>query len=174
MLAPETHHFSESGSFPNSQHPVLVYRQVHTPSGGTERIDLARFFEQLFAENGWPPAWRNGIYTRHHYHSSAHEALAVYSGSVRARLGGPEGQVIELCAGDVVVIPAGVAHCNEGQSSDFKVVGAYPDGSDFDMNYGRSGERPGSDQRIALVPLPSADPVHGQSGALLQLWSAGH
>jgi uncharacterized protein YjlB len=35
--------------------------------------------------------------------------------------------VLTVKAGDVVVVPAGVAHCNQGQSSDLLIVGAYPD-----------------------------------------------
>lgn len=168
MHDPEAHLFADAGSFPNSRYPVLVYRQVSDPS----ESDRARFFEQLFGAHGWPAAWRAGLHTSHHFHSTAHEVLGVYRGSVQARLGGPDGTRLELNAGDVIVIPAGVAHCNEGQSSDFKVVGAYPVGSDFDMQYGRVGERPGADRRIASVPLPSADPVQGREGALLRLWGS--
>jgi len=72
----------------------------------------------------------------------------------------------------VLVLPAGVAHCNEGQSQDFRVVGAYPAGSDFDMQYGRPSERPGADQRIARVALPSSDPVLGKRGGLVELWAS--
>jgi uncharacterized protein YjlB len=168
MRDPEAHLFPDADPFPNSRYPVLVYRQVCDPSEG----DRARFFEQLFGTHGWPAAWRAGLYTFHHFHSTTHEVLGVYRGSVQARLGGPGGAQLELNAGDVIVIPAGVAHCNEGQSSDFKVVGAYPEGSDFDMQYGRAGERPGADRRIASVPLPGADPVQGREGALLRLWGA--
>ncbi len=80
------------------------------------------------------------------------------------------GQLLKLEAGDALVIPAGVAHKNEGASGDFRVVGAYPDGTGPDMQYGRPGERPASDRNIAGVPLPGGDPVHGREGPLLRLW----
>ena len=82
----------------------------------------------LFERNGWGGAWRNGIYAHHHYHSTAHEVLGVASGSVRVRLGGDGGKTVVLRAGDVVVVPAGVAHKSEGTSPDLVVVGAYPQG----------------------------------------------
>ena len=175
MAEPERYLFADDGRFPNSGYPVLVYRAVAVEgvahAVGTKR---AAGFEQLFAAHAWPAAWRNGLYGEHHYHSTAHEALGVYEGWVQARLGGERGQLVRLEAGDVVVIPAGVAHCNEGQSKDFRVVGAYPRGTDMDMNYGQPRERPAADRHIAAVPLPEQDPVFGVGGALLELWrSAG-
>jgi len=83
----------------------------------------------LFERNGWGGAWRNGIYAHHHYHSTTHEVLGVASGSVRVRLGGDSGKTVVLRAGDVVVVPAGVAHKSEGESPDLVVVGAYPQGA---------------------------------------------
>ncbi|MEO8183001.1 MAG: cupin domain-containing protein [Deltaproteobacteria bacterium] len=170
MAEPERYLLADAGRFPNSRYPVLVYRGVASGAG----TKLAALFEQLFGAHAWPAAWRNGLYTEHHYHSTAHEALGVYQGWVKARLGGERGELVLLEAGDVVVIPAGVAHCNEGQSKDFWIVGAYPRGTDMDMNYGQPTERPAADRRIRAVPLPEQDPVLGAGGALLELWrSAG-
>ena len=72
--------------------------------------------------------------------------------------------------GDVIIIPAGVAHKNLGSSGDFRCVGAYPPGQDWDMNYGKAGERPAADENIANVPLPVADPVFGFEGPLMKNW----
>lgn len=166
MQRPEQLLLSDDGRFPNSRYPVLVYREVLLGPPA----DLASRLEQLFAEHAWPAAWRNGIYTQHHYHSTAHEALGVYQGWCKARLGGEQGSVVELRAGDIVVLPAGVAHCNEGQSKDFRVVGAYPVDSDMDMNYGKPGERPGVDRNILALSRPVQDPVYGVAGPLLELW----
>jgi len=160
---PEQHVFADDGIFPNSKLPVLVYKRALAKSG-------APAFEELFESNRWSAAWRNGLYAVHHYHSTAHEALGIYQGWVRARLGGDKGTVLTLEAGDILVIPAGVAHRNDGASADFKVVGAYPVGTGPDMQYGKPGERPGTDGNIAGVPRPAADPVHGKSGPLMRLW----
>ena len=123
---PETHVFADDGVFPNSRLPVLIYRGVlATPN--------AAAFEEMFATNGWSSAWRNGLYGVHHYHSTAHEVLGIYQGRVTARLGGERGVSVTLLAGDVAVIPAGVAHKNDGASADFRVVGAYPVGTSPNM-----------------------------------------
>jgi uncharacterized protein YjlB len=168
MQAPEPHLFGDDGRFPNSRYPALVYRGVATEPAAAR----AAAFERLFSRHQWPAAWRNGLYTQHHYHSAAHEVLGVYEGWVQARLGGEGGTLLVLQAGDVLVIPAGVAHCNEGQSKDFRVVGAYPRGTEMDMFYGKPGERPRTDRTIGAVPLPEQDPVFGAAGPLLDLWRA--
>jgi uncharacterized protein YjlB len=164
-LEPESHLLSDTGTFPNSRYPALVYRAV-LPSNG----DLASAFEQLFERHGWTGSWRNGLYRTHHYHSTAHEVLGVYRGQVSVRVGGPSGHLLELHAGDVAILPAGVAHKNEAQSDDFAVVGAYPHGTAPDLRYGKPGERPATDANIAKVPRPVQDPLGGASGALLRSW----
>ncbi|MRX50165.1 cupin domain-containing protein [Paracoccus sp. S-4012] len=112
-----------------------------------------RGFEQLFASNGWTNAWVNGVFEYDHYHTNTHEVLGCYAGHARIRFGGPQGEVVELEAGDVVVIPAGLAHCRLDASPEFGVVGAYPDGAEPDLKRG-----PGE----ALdLPRPEADPALG-------------
>ncbi len=157
----------DDGTFPNNEQlPLLAYQgAVDLPNQ-----DPASAFEKLFRVNGWGNSWRDGVYDFHHYHSTAHEVLGVYGGSARVQLGGDDGIILEIAAGDVLIIPAGVAHKNLGASEDFRVVGAYPQGQHPDMKYGRPGERPGADQAIKAVPLPSADPVHGTNGPLVQQW----
>jgi len=75
-------------------------------------------------------------------------------------------------SGDVIVIPAGVAHQKLDASSDFAVVGAYPDGRDWDLLRGRPGERPEADRKIAALPIPDNDPIYGAEGPLRQVWEA--
>lgn len=58
----------------------------------------------------------------------------------------------------MILIPAGVAHKNL-ENQDFAVVGAYPKGRSYDMNTGKSKERPDADINIAAVPIPEADPL---------------
>jgi uncharacterized protein YjlB len=157
----------DDGEIPNSRLPMLIYEGVMAlPSE-----DPARAMEETFERNGWSGTWRDGIYPYHHYHSTAHEVLGVFSGSAEVQLGGKAGLTRTLRAGDVVVLPAGVGHKNVRSSPDFGVVGAYPEGQDWDMNYGRPGERPKTDENIARVPLPTADPVFGEDGPLVQHWN---
>jgi uncharacterized protein YjlB len=162
-----SHVLVENGPFPNNGRlPLLIYKQAFEKESVTPEN-----FEQLFTSNFWPAAWRNGIYSLHHYHSTAHEVLGVYRGWVEACFGGPDGLVLQAEAGDVIIIPAGVSHCNKKQSSDFRVVGAYPQDQVWDMKYGKDGERPTVDQVISTVTLPTADPVLGMDGLLKTLWA---
>jgi len=160
--------FKDSGTIPNSRFPLLIY-QAAVKVGDT---DPASAFEDLFAANGWNGHWRNGIYTYHHYHSTAHEVLGVYRGSATVQFGGEQGHKSKVHPGDVIIIPAGVAHKNLGASNDFGVVGAYPEGQDHDMNYGRPQERPNADDNIARVSFPEMDPVYGMHGPLMKSWQA--
>jgi uncharacterized protein YjlB len=85
-------------------------------------------------------------------------------------LGGPQGGRFELGAGDVVVLPAGTGHCNLGSSPDLLVVGAYPNGMDWDLRRGDPAEHDEVRANIARVPLPEQDPVQGERGPLGELW----
>ena len=156
------------GTFPNSPLPLLQYRKVISLPDGNG----AALFEELFAANVWSGCWRNGIYPYHHYHSTAHEVLGIYHDSAKVQCGDENGVIQEVHAGDVIVIPAGLSHKNLESSDDFGVVGAYPEGQDWDMNYGKLGERPKADKCIARVPLPRMDPVYRSQGPLVLKWSA--
>ena len=125
----EQHLFADDGIVPNNPRlPLIVYRAVLDTGPGA-----AAACEALFAANGWSGGWRGGVYPYHHYHSTAHEALGIVAGSAQVRLGGEGGAVVALHAGDVVVIPAGVAHKGEATSPDLLIVGAYPGGRGPDM-----------------------------------------
>ena len=91
-------------------------------------------------------------------------------GTARVRFGGENGASLDLAAGDVVVIPAGVGHKNEGSSPDFLVVGAYPEGRAWDVRRGDPREREEVMANLARVPLPGADPVLGPGGPLAASW----
>lgn len=156
----------DAGTIPNSRLPVLLYQEALT----LPKDDPATAIETLLHKQGWGNDWRNGIFTYHHYHSTAHEALFVFSGSAKVQLGGESGPTETINAGDVIIIPAGVGHKNLGASSDFHVVGAYPPQQNVDMNYGKPEERPRVDENIARLALPQTDPVFGKSGPLLEHW----
>jgi len=164
---PALFYLEETPEFPNSRLPVVLYRLA---------LDLSPFFKgqhikTRFAHNQWTNAWDAGIFTYHHYHSTSHEVLGFYKGGTIVQLGGPEGPQVSVKAGDVLVIPAGVAHKNLGRESQVGCIGAYPDGRDFDINTGKPGERPGTDQRIAVLPVPEADPVYGPGMGICRLWA---
>ena len=155
----------DDGTIPNSLLPLLVHAGVLKGSQ-----DRARAFEELFADNGWSRSWRNGIYTFRHYHSTTHEVLGIAVGSASVEFGGPGGIELDLAAGDAVLIPAGVSHCNLGASGDLLVIGAYPDGSAaVDLLRDSASARTEAVARIERVPLPPRDPVLGRGG-LLQGW----
>lgn len=165
MTEPLSFTFSDDGLIPNSKLPLLVYRDA-VPGD-------AAAIERIFAANRWPPAWRDGVHPFHHFHSTAHEVLGVAQGEVSVLFGGPGGTMLTVRAGDVVVVPAGVGHCNQAESDDLLVVGAYPDnGPGPDLRRGKLAEHDGAVQAVAEVPLPSADPVQGVGGALSRLWEA--
>ena len=162
-----THLIQGNALFPNNERLPLVIIQGAFPF--RDHLDPA-LIEKTFAGNRWKGSWRNGLYPFHHYHSTAHEVLGIYSGSLRVQFGGEEGLKVAASAGDVLILPAGLAHKNLWSSHDFRVVGAYPEGTTWDMNYGKEGERPDADENIASVPHPSSDPVYGAEGFLKTLW----
>lgn len=166
IAAVSAEHFADDGTFPNSRLPVLIYKAAIAPDETN-----AEAMELLFGNHDWPPQWRSSVYTFHHYHSTAHEALGIALGSARLMLGGPEGRQFRVEAGDVIVIPAGVAHQRVEASEDFLVVGAYPPGPDWDLLKGKDGERPRADENIKTVPMPQTDPVSGVKGPLLERWT---
>jgi uncharacterized protein YjlB len=165
VAEPESHQFEDAGGIPNSRLPVLVYHGVEHARDGTE-------CRELFASHGWLGAWLDGIYSFHHFHSTAHEVLGIVGGSAEVILGGPSGRKFEVERGDVLVLPAGTGHCNVGSSVDLLVVGAYPNGMRWDLRRGDPAERDEVLANIDAVPLPDADPVRGRGGPLVELWSS--
>jgi uncharacterized protein YjlB len=165
-MAPETYIVKDNGTFPNSPLPIVVYRQA---------IELPYFFaakkmEELLAGNGWTNNWTQGIYTYHHYHSITHEALGIVKGKTNLLLGGENGLWLTVAAGDIIIIPAGVAHKNLGKEDDITCVGGYPEGREFDIHCGLPGERPQTDRNIAQVPIPDTDPLLGKGMGIVEIW----
>jgi uncharacterized protein YjlB len=166
ITQPETYSFDDAGGIPNSPLPVLVYHDVEGAGAASE-------CRELFARNGWRGAWENGIFPFHHFHSTTHEVLGIVAGTAAVILGGPAGRQFEVARGDVLVLPAGTGHCNAGSSADLLVVGAYPNGMQWDLRRGDPAERDEVLANIAAVPLPDSDPVHGPEGPLTGIWSTG-
>ncbi len=159
-------HVLPAGNFPNNKDlKVLAYKALKDFDTYTPQ-----FFENQFKKNNWKNSWRDGIYDYHHYHSNTHEVLGIYEGEATVQLGGYEGEKMQLSKGDVLVIPAGVAHKNLGSTQNFACVGAYPDGLRFDMNYGKEENIVEATHRIEKVEMPSHDPLYGAKGPLLEAW----
>lgn len=157
-------YFKDDGKIPNSKYPLLLYRNAFKQRGS----EGAAWLEEQFAKENWTNSWRNGVYPFHHYHSTSHEVLGVYSGEALLHLGGEGGEKVRVQAGDIIVIPAGVGHKNLG-SDNLGIVGAYPEGRSWDLNRGEAGERPKADKNIAALPVPATDPLNGKGG-LPQIW----
>lgn len=164
-LAVETFRLAGDGRFPNSDLPVLVYRRV-VPSDPDA-------IEALLLRNRWVPAWRApiGFYPFEHFHSNAHELVAIVAGEAKGRLGGSGGASVTLHAGDAVLIPAGVCHFGEYSSPDILAIGAYPLGAPVpDMRRGEPMEYAEAKGNAARTPLPPADPILGIKGPLADHW----
>jgi uncharacterized protein YjlB len=161
--------FTPDGSIPNNPElPLLVYPSALAPDS-----DPAGACERAFAQNGWTDGWRNGIYPNPHFHRTAHEVLGIVRGSARVQFGGQSGTALDVAAGDVVVIPAGVAHQRLSASADLLVVGAYPEGQSADLcRADRPLDAAATAAAVAGVPLPAQDPVLGPDGPLVQHWHA--
>lgn len=159
---------SEKGNFPNNPAlPVLLYKNVFNFNNAN---DPASVIESVFRQNNWGGSWRNGIYTFQHYHSTAHEALGIYGGWADVQLGGPDNKIVRIEEGDLVVLPVGTAHKKIDSGGGFAVVGAYPDGQNWDMNYGKAEELEKAKLNILKVKLPSNDPVFGKNGKMFSYW----
>jgi uncharacterized protein YjlB len=159
----------DDGRIPNNPTlPLLVYQgALLLPASNPAAI-----CEQVYDANGWGNGWRDGIYSFHHYHSTAHEVLAIARGRAQVHFGGEKGPRLDVRAGDVVIIPAGVGHKNLGSSQDLLVIGAYPPGQTWDLLRGEPEERPWALQNIARVPMPLTDPIYGKTGPLFTHWPA--
>jgi uncharacterized protein YjlB len=166
MTETKTFYFERGDPIPNHPTlPMVVYKQVlpldNDPTAACQR---------RFREHGWRGIWVNGVYSFQHYHSTSHEVLGVVAGQAEIQFGGEAGETLHVEAGDVVVLPAGTGHCNKGASSDFRVVGAYPAGQE---NWDLQRDKPDDHilQNIRRARMPEQDPVFGDDGPLLELWS---
>ena len=159
------HRFADDGSIPNNPTlPLLIYGGVLDLAGA----DAAAKCIERFAAHGWHGAWRNGIFPFPHYHSTAHEVLGICQGEAKVRLGGEHGLVMTVRSGDALALPAGTGHQNLGSSPDLLVVGAYPDGMDWDLCRSESSVREGERNNNQAVPLPDSDPLCGRGGPLMR------
>lgn len=158
VTAPRRIRFSKAKDVPNSRLPVLLFRG----GAGTTR---ERQGSALQAKRLAGPVDRYDLrYT--HFHSNAHEVLGIAEGRVAIRLGGEEGSLFRLKAGDMLILPAGVGHRRVGSDEGLKVIGAYPRGqSHFDVKRRDAGCST-FDSRLPIR-------FNGENGPLMQAWTSG-
>jgi len=110
------------------------------------------------------------MYKQSHFHSTSHEVLAVVQGQANLRFGhedNPHSIKQNVTKGDVIIIPAGVAHrLDEDISGDFLMVGCYPSGCQWDMCYGNEDEKDKL-EKIKDLKWFAKDPIYGDNGPVL-------
>lgn len=168
-LRVSAHYIPSHSLFPNitpHNHPLLIYHSCFAPSTAA----VASALEAHLPTNGITPQWRYTMYRTSHYHSTTHEVLCVVRGRARLLFGGegnPGCVEEEVESGDVVVLPAGVAHrLVEDVEGGFEMVGAYPRGCAWDMCFGREGEE-GKAEAVGEVKWLDRDPMYGDDGPVL-------
>ncbi|KID89482.1 FAD-dependent pyridine nucleotide-disulfide oxidoreductase [Metarhizium guizhouense ARSEF 977] len=213
MPEPTVYQIRPTKLVPNSPKPLLHYKGYFNKHG---KPDAATIYD-AFRGNGWDVQWvtRYGKYQRSHYHPETHEAMAVLSGPGIIRWGvadtdddgdkhtygtaHEEGALqTEANAGDVFVIPAGVAHKSfdpqapepdaqcltggyhgiDGENpreivgrvplSGFTMMGAYPRGCSW--SWAEGGDHLARFEAVWNVPLPTLDPVVGGEGGVGAHW----
>lgn len=148
----------------NSKYPFLIYRNVFKENKLDEN-DI----KNLLKQNEWVRSWTDSIYDYSHYHSNNHEVLVIANGFGKVQIGGDNGKIFKIETGDVLIIPAGVAHKSIELSSDFSCVGAYA----FDVQYDICDEDQSelkAKKNIQKVKLPKFDPIYRDTGYLFHYW----
>ncbi|RFU63840.1 cupin domain-containing protein [Peribacillus glennii] len=163
MTEVKSFYLEDDGIIPNNPNLPVIFYPAALKGKGSQA-------EDIFHENNWGNSWMDGIFDFHHYHSNAHEALAVVKGTATVQIGGSNGKELQLSEGDVVVLPAGTGHKRIDSSPDFKVAGAYPDGKEYNTKTANGEDRLIALEDIKKVPLPKYDPLFGTEGPLLKLW----
>jgi len=154
-----------NGWVPNNEAlPVIIYEQVLP----TEPDAPDEVFDERLALHGWPVQWHDSVFDYHHFHSTAHEVLAVLAGSADLMLGGPSGYPLHVRAGDALLLPAGTGHCLMEGRGGFRVAGGYPAGQQWDIR--RDALTAEELESLRLLPFPASDPLYGEQGPLIDYW----
>ncbi|KAF7556961.1 hypothetical protein G7Z17_g1030 [Cylindrodendrum hubeiense] len=128
MVEIKQYYLKPTDLVPNSPRPLLHYKNVFARNPATNHCDHTKVWNS-FTKNDWDVQWivRYGPTQLSHYHSQAHECMAVLSGTATIRFGVADTSEdleenswgsaweeggIELVAeaGDIFVIPSGVSH----------------------------------------------------------------
>ncbi|CAI7567516.1 unnamed protein product [Penicillium discolor] len=149
---------------------VAPYTEHFDPIQAADELE-----EHLEAVGEVVPQWVYSMYSQTHFHSITHEVLGVISGSARLCFGGeenPERFEPTVQRGDLIIVPAGVGHRLledlHGNQEEFQMVGAYPQGKQWDMCYGKPEEK-AKVQRIKDVAWFRQDPLYGVDGPALHV-----
>ncbi|KAJ0375786.1 hypothetical protein COL26b_005934 [Colletotrichum chrysophilum] len=160
QIQPETYFVKRTEHCPNSDFPVLVYRGV---LGTGDELDEDEVSEKL-QQYGWVKKGRS-------------ELVFGEGGS------DPAGSGVRCWVrpGDVVVVPAGVAHASVADEKaapgekEYRYVGVYPEESpQWRSEMGRKPlqEKQGLVEEVEGVGLPRMDPLYGVDGPLIKIWKA--
>ncbi|KAM0326599.1 hypothetical protein ACHAQA_006468 [Verticillium albo-atrum] len=185
---PEQYHIKPTAHCPNNVLPVLVYRNV-LPLPYNEATA-----SEVLEAHGWEKRGTFGTIIIKHFHPNTHECYGIFQGSSELIFGAGRaddaaaGVTCRVSAGDVVVVPAGVAHASvptvgrpkvkwdlDEDELHYQYVGVYPrEGPIWKVEYGK--EEIGKDDplfdEIAQVAVPVDDPISGPNGPLCQIWKA--
>ena len=146
----------------NPDHPAVIARDA---LGGAHDDRAVR---GLMEGNGWGGTWTSTVFDYHHFHPDAFEALAVASGSATLMLGGPQGETVEVRAGDVMILPPGFGHRRLAMQRRLPDLRRLSSGPGELHHRPRSGYDDAMLRQIAAVAKPRTDPVWGAEGALLK------
>lgn len=176
-LRVSSHLIPALGRIPNTalQHkPLLIYHSAFHP--GPSAVTMERYLSTTGIVD---PEWRDTMYDISHFHSTAHEVLCVATGRAKLCFGGVDNPArVEMVvqAGDVMIVPAGVAHqlledVPDPDGGGFCMVGSYyPKGRSWDMCYGRAGEEE-KVKAIERIGWFEKDPIYGDQGPVLSIVS---
>lgn len=156
----------ENNGIPNNPRlRALIY--PNALSGRFSPDDVMALYEQ----NRWFHVWAYTVFDYHHFHHAVHEVLTVVKGHATLHLGGEQGPKKEVATGDTIILPAGFGHKRLKSTSDFLVVGGYPEGQD-DIQVIRASAEAARKAKSAIeaTPLPRTDPIYGNDGPVLRLW----
>lgn len=207
MVEVKKYNIPPTALIPNSPYPLLHYPGLLSDQLSNS-TNIAPDVHDLFARNGWNTQWifRYGQTQEAHYHTKTHECMAVLTGTATIRFGVADtdpdleksthgsakeegGIELEARAGDVFILPAGLAHKTfdttpaafklltpgdgHGRKHEdmrealtkikldgFTMLGAYP--RDGVWDYATGGENAGEYEKVWAVPKPECDPVLGK------------
>lgn len=153
-------------NFPNTSiqaRPLLIYHSAF------ENPSVSDIESHLRAVGVVTPSWQFTMYSTSHFHSNTHEVLSISAGSAKLCFGGegnPRRIEPEVVRGDVIVIPAGVAHRLLEDRGGFRMVGSYPPGPSWDMCYDNKADAEKA-KMIKNLAWFDKDPVYGIQGPAL-------